>query len=79
MHKHEVDHLVTIDMVPSGKACGWCNEPAEKQLTAIGGTHHNKSGAFCHPCGDEFSRIVVDSQTEAQSGLLRYRICSSLC
>jgi hypothetical protein len=61
MHKNEFNHQITTDMVPSGKACEWCSKPAEKRFTAIGGAHHNKSGAFCHSCGEKFSLVVVNS------------------
>ncbi len=61
MHKNEFNQQITTDIVPSGKACEWCGKLAEKRLTAIGGIHHNKSGAFCRLCGDKFSLAVINA------------------
>jgi hypothetical protein len=70
MHKNEFNSLVSTDIIPDGKTCEWCQERADKQFTAIGGMHHNKSGIFCHSCGEEFSQVVLTSQVLVQANLL---------
>lgn len=62
MSSYEFLRPVSVDFVPSGSVCEWCGQPAEKQLIAIGGIHHNRSGRFCHSCGEQFMRIVNASQ-----------------
>jgi hypothetical protein len=52
---------VTTDLTPSGSVCDWCGQAAERQHTAIGGSWHNKTGAFCSPCGQRFLEKVVNS------------------
>jgi hypothetical protein len=52
---------VTSDLVASGCVCDWCGQTAERRLTAIGGSFHNKTGAFCSPCGQRFSEKIVNS------------------
>jgi hypothetical protein len=52
---------VSVDFTPCGRACGWCGQPAERQLTAIGGPCHNQSGAFCRLCGEQFLAAVINS------------------
>lgn len=61
MHFNEFRRPVSVDFVPRGSRCEWCGNPAERQLTAIGGTYHNESGMFCRPCGEKFSQAVLDS------------------
>ena len=52
---------VSIDVAPAGRVCEWCGKPAEFQLTALGGRHHNESGFFCEPCSEAFARAVASS------------------
>jgi hypothetical protein len=70
MYKNEIHHRVAMDLVPSGKICEWCSNPAEKQLTVIGGNRHNKGGAFCCSCGEKFSRGVVNSWAVVEAGMV---------
>ncbi len=72
MYTNEIHHQVAIDLVPSGKGCEWCDNPAERQLTAIGGPRHNKGGAFCHSCGEKFSQDVVSSLSMVEVGTCPY-------
>lgn len=58
MYVNEFLCPVSVDFAPRGSQCAWCDQPAERQLTAIGGAYHNKSGLFCHPCGERFSQAV---------------------
>jgi len=69
MQTNEFNRLFSIDTVPSGKVCNWCDKLAEKQITAIGGNHHNKSGAFCHSCGEQFSQCIDNALPKVRSGL----------
>ena len=50
---------ISVDSAPRGSRCEWCGQPAEQQLTAIGGIYHNEGGLFCRPCGEQFSLAVV--------------------
>ncbi|HEY4032563.1 MAG TPA: hypothetical protein VGL94_01190 [Ktedonobacteraceae bacterium] len=59
MSMNEFNRPVSTDSAPQGSICEWCGKPAEHQLTAIGGAHHNESGLFCHHCGEQFSQVVV--------------------
>jgi hypothetical protein len=52
---------ISVDRSPEGRRCDWCNKLAARQLTAIGGIHHNQGGFFCHVCGEEFTRAVTRS------------------
>ena len=61
MTLNEFQRPVSVDSTPSGSQCEWCGKPAERRLTAVGGTYHNESGAFCHTCGDQFTQTVADS------------------
>ncbi len=61
MSTNEFRRPVSVDFAPRGSLCEWCGEPAERQLTAIGGTFHNESGVFCRSCGEKFSQAVVSS------------------
>ncbi|GAC1399838.1 MAG: hypothetical protein NVSMB49_10790 [Ktedonobacteraceae bacterium] len=70
MTSNEFRRPVSVDFAPRGSACEWCGKPAERQLTAIGGSFHNESGVFCSPCGEKFSQTVINSvQTAAQAHL----------
>lgn len=69
MTSNEFRRPVSVDFAPRGSACEWCGKPAERQLTAIGGSFHNESGVFCSPCGEKFSLAVSNSlqaATQAQ-------------
>ena len=55
MKYNEFHRPVSVDFAPRGSACEWCGQPAERQLTAIGGTFHNESG------GEQFSEAVTNS------------------
>jgi hypothetical protein len=59
MSMNEFLRPISVDSVPRGSRCEWCGDPAEQQLTAIGGSHHNESGLFCRPCGEQFSLAVI--------------------
>jgi hypothetical protein len=59
MKYHEFYRPVSIDFAPRGCVCEWCGQPAERQLTAIGGCYHNRSGAFCHSCGEQFISCII--------------------
>ena len=61
MSINEFRRPVSVDYAPRGSLCEWCGKPAERQLTAIGGVYHNEGGLFCRPCGDEFTRAVVNA------------------
>ena len=65
MSINEFRRPVSVDFAPRGSQCEWCGKPAERQLTAIGGTFHNESGVFCRSCGEKFSQAVVSSLTTA--------------
>jgi len=74
MHANEFYRPISADRVPSGKTCEWCGKPAEQQLTAIGGSHHNESGAFCHSCGEQFSQVVIHASAVAQTPNIKTKI-----
>ncbi|HLZ81887.1 MAG TPA: hypothetical protein VKP04_09655 [Ktedonobacteraceae bacterium] len=59
MSMNEFLRPISVDSAPRGSRCEWCGNPAEQQLTAIGGSYHNESGLFCRPCGEKFSLAVV--------------------
>lgn len=61
MMSNEFRRPVSVDFAPRGSVCEWCGKPAERQLTAIGGTYHNEGGLFCRACGEKFSQAVVNS------------------
>jgi hypothetical protein len=61
MKYNEFHRPVSVDFAPRGSVCEWCGKPAERQLTAIGGTFHNESGIFCRSCGEQFSEAVINS------------------
>ncbi|GCE03268.1 hypothetical protein [Dictyobacter aurantiacus] len=58
---NEFQRPVSVDFAPRGSVCEWCGKPAERQLTAIGGTYHNESGVFCRTCGELFAQGVANS------------------
>lgn len=64
---NEFRRPVSVDFAPRGSLCEWCGKPAEKQLTAIGGSYHNESGLFCRSCGEEFTRAVINSLNAASA------------
>jgi transposase-like protein len=72
MEKNEFFQAISIDEAPSSSTCEWCSRPADERLTAIGGTYHNKGGFFCHECGEEFTRLILNSlskkNTSASNG-----------
>ena len=49
---------ISLERAPQGHRCEWCNKLAAHQLIAIGGTHHNQAGFFCHECGEAFVHAV---------------------
>ncbi len=59
--QNEFRRPISVDFAPRGSFCEWCGKPAERQLTAIGGTYHNESGLFCRSCGERFSQAVTNS------------------
>jgi hypothetical protein len=61
MKYDEFHRPISADFAPRGSTCEWCGQPAERQLTAIGGTYHNQSGLFCRSCGERFLDAVVNS------------------
>lgn len=61
MKYNEFHRPISADFAPRGSVCEWCGQPAERQLTAIGGTFHNQSGVFCHSCGERFLDTVIHS------------------
>jgi len=65
MQNNEFRRPVSVDFAPRGSRCEWCGQPAEKQLTAIGGAYHNESGLFCRPCGEQFSAAVINALSVA--------------
>lgn len=71
MPTNEFFRPVSVDFAPRGSACEWCGDPAERSLTAIGGTLHNESGLFCLPCGEKFSQAVIASVTPPPTASVR--------
>ena len=61
MTNNEFYQAISIDFAPASSQCEWCSKPAATRLTAIGGTYHNKGGFFCRSCGQEFTRLILDS------------------
>jgi hypothetical protein len=58
---NEFQRPVSVDFAPHGSQCEWCGKPAERQLTAVGGSYHNESGIFCRSCGEQFTQGVANS------------------
>ncbi len=67
MSSNEFRRPVSVDYAPRGSLCEWCGKPAERHLTAIGGSYHNEGGLFCGPCGDEFTRAVANAIISART------------
>lgn len=61
MSTNEFRRPISVDFAPRGSRCEWCGEPAIRQLTAIGGSHHNESGVFCRSCGEQFERSIINA------------------
>ena len=59
--QNEFYRPISVDFAPHGSVCTWCSDPAVQQLTAVGGPHHNESGAFCTTCGEQFTQVVMKS------------------
>ena len=70
MSNNEFFRFVSIDFAPYDSVCEWCGRPAEEQLTAIGGKHHNEVGLFCHACGKEFILMVKGERATVAPELL---------
>ena len=64
MKYNEFQQPIAVDFAPRGRVCEWCGQPAERQLTAIGGNHHNRSGIFCCLCGEKFLICVMGGSLE---------------
>jgi hypothetical protein len=58
---NEFQRPIAVDLIPDGKVCDWCHKTAERELTAIGGRLHNRSGIFCAPCGEQFVKRILQS------------------
>lgn len=72
MSYNEFRRPVSVDFAPRGSRCEWCGNPAESQLTAIGGVAHNEGGFFCRPCGEKFVEAVLNAaNTSAASNTNR--------
>ena len=67
MSNNEFRRPFSVDFAPRGSRCEWCGNPAERQLTAIGGRHHNESGLFCRSCGDQFMQSVINALSASSS------------
>lgn len=63
MPSNEFNRPVSVDFAPQGSLCEWCGNLAERQITAIGGSFHNKSGLFCRSCGDKFAENIANAVT----------------
>jgi hypothetical protein len=59
MKYNEFQRPISVDFAPAGRVCEWCGQPAKRQLTAIGGIYHNRSGFFCFFCGEKFLECVI--------------------
>lgn len=60
-HSNEFQASVTTDLTSPDSVCGWCGQTAERRLTVLGGSWHNKTGVFCSPCGQRFTEKVAHS------------------
>lgn len=54
LFSNEFQAPVATDLVSPDTVCDWCGQTAERRLTVLGGSSHNKTGAFCSPCGQLF-------------------------
>ena len=61
LFSHEFCRPYSLDSAPRGHLCDWCREPAEKQVTAIGGIHHNQGGFFCRSCSETFCALIANA------------------
>ena len=61
MSHNEFRSPISVDVAPRGSRCEWCGNPADRQLTAIGGNYHNDGGLFCRECGEKFIEAVLNS------------------
>ncbi len=61
LFSNEFQRPIAVDLIPAGKFCDWCHKTAERELTAIGGRLHNRSGIFCGPCGEQFVKWIFHS------------------
>jgi hypothetical protein len=66
---NEFHRPIAVDFTPPGRVCEWCGQPAERQLTAIGGSYHNRNGAFCRLCGEKFLECVIRGSYTEEQGL----------
>lgn len=74
MSNNEFSRFVSIDFAPYESACEWCGRPAEEQLTAVGGIHHNEGGFFCRACSKEFILMVKGERATVAPELLEVLI-----
>jgi hypothetical protein len=76
MSYNEFQRPISVDLVPYGRTCEWCDQPAERQLTAIGGIYHNRNGVFCDQCGQKFLECVIRGlHIEKQEHNTRVCVC----
>jgi hypothetical protein len=61
MSNNEFHRPYSVDFAPRGSRCEWCGNPAERQLTAIGGSFHNDGALFCRDCGEKFALAVTNA------------------
>jgi len=64
----------SVDFAPRGSRCEWCGNPAERQLTAIGGSYHNEGGLFCRACGEQFAQTVINAVASTPAMLPQIKI-----
>jgi hypothetical protein len=69
MPTNEFSRPVSVDFAPRGSLCEWCGNPAERQLTAVGGSFHNETGVFCRPCGEKFSQTVANASITSSTSV----------
>jgi hypothetical protein len=70
---NEFRRPISVDSAPRGSRCEWCGQPAEQQLTAIGGRFHNDGGTFCRSCGEKFTQAVINSLNVAMPEIETFR------
>ncbi len=73
MSNNEFRRPVSIDTAPRGSLCEWCGKPAEKQLTAIGGSYHNDNQLFYRCCRDERDKLAFC--LEVVNAMARSKCC----
>jgi len=64
LFSNEFQAPVATDLIPPDAVCDWCGQTAERRLTVLGGSWHNKTSVFCHPCGQLFLEKIVNSYHE---------------